>query len=302
MERPWTPEHAVSAELAAALIESQCSDLAPARVELLGVGWDNTVFRVNGDFVFRFPRRTVAVELIRTEAALLPAVAPELPLAIPVPRFFGEPEEPYPWPFLGYDFVPGRMASHAGLDAEARTRAAEPLGTFLAALHGFPAARARELGAPPDDFGRLDLPTRIEHTEGRLATAVEQGLLADARPWRPVIEETPAGWEPSGSTLVHGDLDSRHVLIDDADRPRRVIDWGDIHLGDASIDLGLAHGFLPRTAHDVFRRSYGPVDDEDWNVARFRALHTAVILLLYGADIGDDALVREARVALDYLR
>ena len=82
----------------------------------------------------------------------------------------------------------------------------------------------------------------------------------------------------------------------------RVIDWGDIHLGDPAVDLGFAHGFLPPAALDDFYSRYGGVDDEQLRFARFRGLHYAVILPIYGRDIGDDALVREGLTALRYLR
>ena len=72
MNRPWSAEHDVSASLARELIETQFPKLTPVGVEPLGVGWDNTAYRVNDKFVFRFPRRQIAVELIRTEARVLP--------------------------------------------------------------------------------------------------------------------------------------------------------------------------------------------------------------------------------------
>ena len=37
--------------------------------------------------------------------------------------------------------------------------------------------------------------------------------------------------------FVHGDLYSRHLLVDDAGRPCGVIDWGDCHVGDPAVDL-----------------------------------------------------------------
>jgi len=71
----WTAEEEVSAELAARLIEAQFPALAPARVALLGVGWDNTAYRVNDALVFRFPRREIAVPLLETECRLLATIA-----------------------------------------------------------------------------------------------------------------------------------------------------------------------------------------------------------------------------------
>ena len=73
--KPWSPERVVSVELARELIEAQFPQLSPARVAALGEGWDNSVFSVNGEWVFRFPRRQIAVPLIERELRVLPALA-----------------------------------------------------------------------------------------------------------------------------------------------------------------------------------------------------------------------------------
>ena len=91
MTQPWIPEVDVSASLARSLIEGQCPELAPARVEPFGVGWDNTAYLVNEQFVFRFPHRRVAAGFIENEIAVLPHIAPVLPLPVPDPIFAGRP-------------------------------------------------------------------------------------------------------------------------------------------------------------------------------------------------------------------
>ncbi len=53
---PWEAERTVDETLARALIRAQTS-LAADRVEFLADGWDNRVYRVDGSWVFRFPRR-----------------------------------------------------------------------------------------------------------------------------------------------------------------------------------------------------------------------------------------------------
>ena len=40
----------------------------------LGAGWDNTVFLVNESFVFRFPRREIAVACMEAEIRVLPGL------------------------------------------------------------------------------------------------------------------------------------------------------------------------------------------------------------------------------------
>jgi len=66
-----------------ARIERQFPKLAPIRIQHLSQGWDNFVFRVNDTLVFRFPRRQIAVVLLKHEAAFLPYLVNRVPLMIP---------------------------------------------------------------------------------------------------------------------------------------------------------------------------------------------------------------------------
>lgn len=306
MKRPWNPEREVSIDLATRLIEEQFPELVPVRVEVLGVGWDNIAFRVGArsgaeDWVFRFPRREMGVELMRTESGLLPAIAPHLSLPIPVPACVGQPGDGYPWPFAGYRMLSGETACRADLDLARRAQAAAPLAEFLASLHSVPAELAREHGAPGDTLGRLEPERRVPQIEERLGESVRHGLIASQDPWRWIIDQTPLDWVPGGSHLVHGDFYARHVLVDEEGRPAGVIDWGDVHIGDPAVDLSIAHGFLPPAAREQFRERYGPIDPAAWKMARLKALHSAAMILAYGHDVDDRALVREGLCALAHL-
>ena len=49
----------MDAGLARQLVEEQFPILSPASIDLLGSGWDNTVFRVNDQFVAKFTDTTL---------------------------------------------------------------------------------------------------------------------------------------------------------------------------------------------------------------------------------------------------
>src|SRR6476469_1628713 len=151
---PWTPERVVDAKQARALIDQHFSELRGKKLEPFGVGFDNTAYLVDGEWVFRFPRREVAVPLMNHEIGILAELAPNLPIAIPVPEKLGQSNG---WPFAGYRVLPGRSATHAHLSDEARMGFAEQLGQFLARLHSFPVKRALEHGIPGDDWKRADV-------------------------------------------------------------------------------------------------------------------------------------------------
>ncbi|MCI0463403.1 MAG: phosphotransferase [Gemmataceae bacterium] len=298
---PWSAESLVSAELARSLIEAQFPQLAPARVEPFGAGWDNSAFLVNEAFVFRFPRRQVAVALLEAEARLLPALAPRLPLSVPVPTFAGVAAESYPWPFAGHVLIPGRTACTAQLTDDQRRAAAEPLAGFLATLHAIPASEAARLGAGPDPIDRLNVTGRLPRARELLDRLTGLGLVEDARPFAAVLDTAAAAAPPRADTLVHGDLYARQLLVDGDNRLTGVIDWGDIHLGDPAADLMVVYTFLPPGARPAFERAYGPVPAATWHLARLRAVWHTLNVAAYAHDIGDGDLLREARVALGYL-
>lgn len=297
---PWQAELEVGPEVAARLVEEQFPELEPARAELVGAGWDNVAYRVNGRWIFRFPRRRVAVELIEVEGALLPWIAGSLPLAVPVPAFMGSPTEEYPWPFSGYAELPGRTACRADPGAEARGRAAPRLGAFLKALHGLDPAEAARRGAPEDNLARTDIPGRRSRALDRLERAAVLGLLPDISPFRDHLLEMES-MDCFELRLVHGDLYSRHLLVDDHEDVTGVIDWGDVHRGHPAIDLAIAHLFLPPEHHPAFLAAYGPVDPSSWRLARFRAIYHSLNLLHYAHEIADAALERETRAALAFI-
>jgi aminoglycoside phosphotransferase (APT) family kinase protein len=291
MNRPWDADVELSPDRGACLIERQFPALAPAGLAPLGAGWDNVAFLVNGRLVFRFPRRQIAADLIQREIRVLPLLAPHLPLPIPAPAFAGTPDAGYPYPFAGYELIPGTTACRSTWSGAERASSAVPLARFLAALHTIPIDAGTRAWGPTDDIERANLMKRARGMRERLrALAPDLGGI-DAGALLDLVDRlatTPAREEPP--CWVHGDLYARHLLVDDARRPCGVIDWGDVHLGDPALDLSIAFSFLPPAARAAFREAYGPVDDATWDRARFRALHYGALLTDYGAEVGDDAI------------
>ena len=290
MLQPWEAEREVTPELALALVREQFPELAAGRAEPFGSGWDNTAFLVDGDAVFRFPRKQSTVELLERESRFLPHLAGRLPLAVPHPRWIGRPTERFPWPFAGYPRLAGTTADAADLSDGERAAAAEPLGRFLAALHAIP---PDGLALPPDLIGRTAFARRLPELVERLERLCADGRIADPAPWLRLFQgELPA--PPPWTVPVHGDLYVRHLLVDGARRVTGVIDWGDVHAGDPGADLTIAYGFLPPRARDAFFRAYGPADVRTRRVARLRAAFHAPALALYADSTGDEVLLREA--------
>ena len=116
----WDAEVVVDEGLVHALLAEQFPELGASSAQLLGEGWDNSVWVVEERWAFRFPRRGIAIPGVERELAVLPALAPLLPVPIPVPRFVGEPSDRFPWPFFGAELLSGVEPCDAQLSDDDR--------------------------------------------------------------------------------------------------------------------------------------------------------------------------------------
>jgi aminoglycoside phosphotransferase (APT) family kinase protein len=310
VSKPWSAEHALTGAFACALIEKQFPELKPVQAQYLGAGWDNTVFLINETWVFRFPRRSVAVALLGHEKITLNALQ-DFPLDYPQPVFYGQPDTVdqthYPWPFLGYRKVAGQTACGQQVSAQDREAWVSPLALALKHLHAQPIPE----GLPGDLLQRSDLNYRLprfrqewaetqtiaaQHQES-LPTAAIQKLLkqlsslhADAG----ILQDSP-------TALLHGDLYVRHLMLNKQHQLTGFIDWGDTHHGDIATDLGIVYSALPPALHSAFWQVYGPVNAFTRCKAQLRGLYSCMYIYRYGLDIHDTDLVREGRQGMQWI-
>lgn len=299
MDQPWAPEQSISSEAACKIIDKQFPMLKPASAKVLGEGFDNSVFLVNDRYVFRFPRREIAVPLVQMETRLLSALAAKLPIAVPAPEFQGVPEGDYPWPFAGYQLIPGQLPSE--LTDDQRLQSAVPFANFLRTLHSVPTKKEEELGIPYDIHGRLAIDKRKPMFEENIKKAKQMGLIDQTIVLRlqEFAQSVSNEIHAEKPALVHGDLHIRNFLVNETGVVSGVIDWGDAHIGNPAIDLSIAYSFIPSEGRSLFFDVYGEIDTQTRTLARFKALYTSLLLLLYGHDTGDLDCVRESRHAIN---
>ncbi|MFI0370005.1 phosphotransferase [Actinomadura sp. 1N219] len=292
----WAPEREVTADLAAALIGRRFPELRDAKVERLATGWDNTVFLVGGEWVFRFPRRKIAVPGIEREIAALPVLAPRLPLPVPVPRFAAEPSDDFPWPFWGARMIPGREFADVRPPERERTALAAGIGAFLRALHDPALVREAGHGLPLDPMGRAAPAIRAARTTGRLDALAELGVWERDPAVDAFLAAARERGVPAGDpVIVHGDLHVRHLLLAPDGSVAGVIDWGDVCLADPAVDLSLAYAGFGGAARDALLAGYGlPVPPGREAAARTLALNLSATLAEYAASTGREALLAES--------
>lgn len=243
---PWHAEELFDEARAADLIAARFG--APTSIHRLGEGWDSVAFLVDGDRIFRFPKRASVVPRLRQELAVLPLLQ-ELPLAVPQPTWIGEPGPDTPLPFVGYPMLPGVPADT--LEAIEPGPVIAGCLAFLDALHALPDEGVLgEVEGWPDEE-----PAPPEHP---VAERALDWLAGSSPPRVPPV-------------LIHDDLGLCHVLVDPrAGVPVGVIDWGDLSRGDPAHDLvGLylrwpdalapaiadREGLLQRVQHHAIRAS-----------------------------------------------
>jgi aminoglycoside phosphotransferase (APT) family kinase protein len=206
---------------------------APVRsLELIDVGYDSEVAVVDGEWIFRFPRRAQVERWLETEIALLPELAPSLP--VEVPRFEYVAREPVM--YVGYRMIKGEALT---ADVSARR-----VADFLAALHAFDVSRAEALGVPRPDW-RAHYEEQCDEFERVVFPLLEPAERRDAK------RMFAAGIELLSETetaLIHADLGPEHMLCRDRELVG-VIDWGDVRIGDPALDYAwLLNGMPPEFA------------------------------------------------------
>lgn len=294
----WDPELVVDEPLARSLIADQFPQLDVRSMTLLGEGWDNTVWLLNSDTVFRFPRRAIAIPGAQREIDILAKLAPHLPLAIPVPVFIGQPTDAFAWPFFGSRLVRGVELADANLTDAARAALAVPLARFLGALHAPTVLEQFGERLPIDPNRRADMAYRVPMTRSRL------GELERARLWRNSgdlrwLDAAESLSRTAPTAVVHGDLHARHLLVDGRGALSGVIDWGDIGRGDPAVDLPGYWSVLPPSARPAFLAAYGRIDKSTLVRARVLAVFLSATLALYAHAEGLSALKRESIAGIE---
>jgi aminoglycoside phosphotransferase (APT) family kinase protein len=289
----WEPEIVVDEPLARLLL-AQFPELEGEELRLLAYGWDYTVWAVGERYAFRFPRRQIGIPGTEREIAVLPRLAPLLPLPVPAPLFVGRATEEYPWPFFGSALLAGRETADAGLDDDGRVEVALQLAGFLRTLH----AVELDLGLPVDVNRRADMSYRVPLARETLAQLEGLGDWKQAPELAKLLDRAeglPVG-EPTA--VVHGDLHFRQVLVEDR-RVTGVIDWVDVCRSDPAIDLSLVWSFLPAGRRARFLDAYGPVTDAQLERARVLAFSLCAALACNAHAEGLPAAEREALAGLE---
>jgi aminoglycoside phosphotransferase (APT) family kinase protein len=207
-------------------------------------GWDNRATLVDGRWVERTPRFPDREPQLRRETKLLPWLAPQLPLPVPVPTVVSEDPFTVRYAYLPGGPCPGTAAAHG-----------RAIGTFLRALHTVDPVGAMAHGLLDAESAFADAQETRDRMRADVLCRLPHHLL-------------PAGAElldrasrpPSDPRVVHADLGLTHIRVT-GEEVTGVIDWGDSCLGDPAIDLAATTMSAGPAFAEAVVAAYRPDDD-----------------------------------------
>ena len=269
-----------------AIVQRQFPELSPSDVTCLGEGCDSWAFEVDGQWVFRFPKRADVEERLATETRIVPRLAEQSSLPLPEFCFHGRRSDAFPWSFVGYRKIPGVPA----MQIDARTLPFDAwvpaVGRFLSWLHRFPVDEAMRLGVQEQDVTDLIEEVRTDALDDfELLSRVAESAPVDR--WHSFFEAAcPPSPHAASPVLVHRDLAAEHVLWDPARQEvTGIIDWSDIAISDRSVDLACFFHCGGRPCMAAALTAYdGPVDDSVLERARFLAACRGVADVAFGLE------------------
>ena len=289
----WEAEIVVDEALARQLL-AQFPELEAGALRPLAYGWDYTIWVVDERYAFRFPRRQVGIPGTEREIAVLPRLAPLLPMPVPAPLHVGQPTDEYPWPFYGSLLLPGKEISEADLDDHGRLAVALGLAEFLRSLH----AVELDEPLPVNVNGRADMTLRVPMAREVLSEVEQLGVWHAPPSVAALLDEAERLGPAELTAVVHGDLHFRQVLVEGRS-VSGVIDWVDVCRSDPAIDLALVWSLLDPPQRQAFLDAYGEVGDEQLLRARVLAFSLCAAVAWQAHAEGLAQVVREAVAGLN---
>jgi aminoglycoside phosphotransferase (APT) family kinase protein len=262
---PWKADRTLTPERVRGAIQGQFPELGAAPIEWVGAGWDNDVYLVGGEWIFRFPRRRVVADGLPTEIDFMPIIAEALAdcnLRVPSFEKLGRPDRFFPYPFVGYRRLGGIRGDAVPRERLAIDLLARELGRAFSRLHAIPAERVRHLALPVERDGPGERLRALVERSTEIRPLLAGDLVSVCGPWLSgSVPASPA--YPGPSRLIHDDICPDHILVDESTgRPTGLLDFADLAFGDPALDFVCLYCWLGRPfVHQVLASYELPLDD-----------------------------------------
>ncbi len=301
MAHHWNKTIHLSEATARHLIESQLA-IAVDSIRLLDEGWDNSVYLINDALIFRFPHRDFGVFCLENEIAIVPHLAEQLSFPISSPHWVGHGSELYPYPFAGYQLIPGTPLCEASTTLIQDKTFAMMLASWLKELHSIKVTDEYTSLIKGDHSWRLNVKHRMtrcienlnKYQAYFLHAGIELSLLRES-----IAFLSDLKLAVGKKVWLHGDLYCRHVLVEPISfLPFGLIDWGDVHVGDPGIDLAVGMIFTEGAFH-IFLDHYGNINRDSFLLMLFHAFCGSMNFLPYAYEQNKNHLKQWAGMVLE---
>lgn len=205
------------------------------------------------------------------------------------------------------------MPFYPGTPLSASAELPEAVYAGLARLHVTYRGRADEL---PSEYARIDLRFCADTIGDFALAAVREAQRVRPHPVYSRATELLRQWaddpriragvELLPTTLLHGDVYGPNVLVS-ADRPPRLVDWGNARVGPAMFDVALSAG-LGSAGYAAYLQAWEDASGEPmdpweaeaghaWTTALSHAMFVGTVAERFGPDAAD-AMLRGAEAGL----
>lgn len=299
MTHAWKQTIEINEDIASQVISAQ-HQIDIESIQLLDSGWDNVVYLVNKTLVFRFPRREFGLDCIANEITFLPFIKAHVSFPLSSPKWIGKPSLQYLYQYAGYEMLMGHALSDQDPSLIDSVPFAKVLAHWLRELHQIPVTLSQIEAVKGGYEWKVDVAHRLTRAKDNL-NKYEQ-YYNDAGLHRELLIQTikiMESWHftPAKQCFVHGDLYARHIIVDDGNMPKGIIDWGDIHIGHPGIDLAIGLIFTPEVFQQ-FLSSYGAIDEEAYRILLFHCFCHGMSFLPYAFEQNKESLMGWATIVL----
>ena len=293
MDSRWISHFSPSDDEMLAIVEEHTS-IEVHDLHLLGEGWDFRNYLVNGEWVFRHPKRYSESDTLLREKSILDSL--QIPLQHPVVKFWIPQPDPLKVPLVGYRYIRGEPLVNFSREDVDLAAMGKILGTTLSVLHRHPkvgkALRTDPLNSWVGDRGSLksdELPVAKKYLDANCYSACEHA-----------INQYQSRRLTDDLVMAHNDLGVEHVLLNGAMEVCAIIDWADAHIASRYVDFAGLWGWGGDAIVKQMLVHY-PVQPSIANVGQMRAHGLCYAL---GQILDGDRLENEflKMTAIDWIR
>lgn len=302
---PFVVKRNMLATEAKEIIQNSLPQLKVFSSKKFGEGWDNTAFEINESLIFRFPKRTSAIDFLQNEILALPLLQKrfgnDYKIKFPYPEYIGFSEK-NGYPFYGYNKIPGKSACDFSLTEEERNSLATDYGNFLQKLHRTPMSEISHWKLCKEKENRVDKNLVCSRIKENIENLLDLRLLPKEKAsFFLTFSTTMPVKTKTDLCLIHGDVYARHFMLNERKEWTGIIDWGSVNVAHPAIDYQSVFSFFPKKGQDRFFSIYGAIDEETRLLSLVKAVLVSSAMASFGHKAGDSALAAEGLWSLDNL-